>query len=210
MYAQLQEPTTMNKNFIGIAGLIGVGKSTLTEKLAEALGYKAFFEPVSSNPYLAEFYKEPEKFSFEMQIYFLSERFRQHQELIWAEGGGVQDRTIYEDSVFAKSLLEKGLLSPRSYETYTKLFSIMSNFLAIPTIIIFLKAHPEVCLERIRRRSRSQEVGISLEYLETLEKHYGELMEKLGKLTTVIELDWTEFQDTQDVVRLCEPHLNNR
>ena len=200
----------MNKNFISVSGLIGVGKSTLTEKLAEALGFSSYFEPVDKNPYLADFYLSPEKFSFEMQIYFLSERFRQHQELIWAEGGGVQDRTIYEDSVFAKSLLEKGLLSPRSYETYTKLFSIMSNFLAMPTIILYLKAPPEVCLERIRRRNRSQEVGISLEYLETLEKHYDELMGRLQKLTTVIELDWTEFQDTQDVVRLCEPHLNNR
>ena len=200
----------MNKNFISVSGLIGVGKSTLTEKLAEALGFSSYFEPVDKNPYLADFYLSPEKFSFEMQIYFLSERFRQHQELIWAEGGGVQDRTIYEDSVFAKSLLEKGLLSPRSYETYTKLFSIMSNFLAMPTIILYLKSPPEECLERIRRRNRSQEVGISLEYLETLEKHYDELMGRLQKLTTVIELDWTEFQDTQDVVRLCEPHLNNR
>ena len=107
-----------------------------------------------------------------MQIYLLNRRFQQHQEIIWNGGGGVQDRTIYEDAIFAKTLLNLGLMDERDYRTYLSLFKHMSNFMCRPNIIIYLDIKPETSMKRIEMRSRDVESGISLEYLEMLYREY--------------------------------------
>ena len=108
--------------FIGIAGLIGAGKTTLATALAKHLDVPVYYEPVKDNEYLADFYADTAKYAFATQIYLLNRRFQQHQEIIWRGGGGVQDRTIYEDAVFAKTLVNLGLMDERDYRTYIELF----------------------------------------------------------------------------------------
>ena len=124
--------------FIGIAGLIGAGKSTLATALGQKLELPVYYEPVADNEYLEDFYTETAKYSFAMQIYLLNRRFQQHQEIIWRGGGGIQDRTIYEDAVFAKMLVNLKLMDERDYRTYLGLFKHMSNFMCKPSLIIYL------------------------------------------------------------------------
>jgi deoxyadenosine kinase len=106
----------LKKAFIGIAGLIGVGKSTLAKKLADHMDLPVHYEPVKDNAYLEDFYQDTARHSFAMQVYLLNRRFQQHQEIIWSGRGAVQDRTIYEDSIFAKVCVDMGLMHPRDYE----------------------------------------------------------------------------------------------
>jgi len=193
--------------FIGIAGLIGVGKSTLSESLAFALDLPHFAEPVDDNVYLSDFYSNPAKYGFEMQVYLLNRRFQQHQEIIWSTQGGVQDRTIYEDQIFARSLADQSIIDPRSFETYKSLFLHMSNFMRLPNVIVYLEASPEVCLDRIKRRARGVETGITLDYLRHLDRRYQELMDELDLQCNVITMDWTEFGDTDEVISEIEPYF---
>ena len=106
-------PTGLSEIFIGIAGLIGAGKTTLADALGAHLNLPVYYEPVKDNAYLADFYSDTKKYAFATQIYLLNRRFAQHQEIIWRGGGGVQDRTIYEDAVFAKTLVNQGLMDRR-------------------------------------------------------------------------------------------------
>jgi len=115
--------------FIGISGMIGAGKSTLATALAKELGLPVYYEPVSDNTYLEDFYKDMKQFSFPMQIYLLNKRFKQQQQIVWQGAGGVQDRTIYEDSVFARMLRDSGHLNDRDFNTYMELFQNMANFM---------------------------------------------------------------------------------
>lgn len=193
--------------FIGIAGNIGVGKSTLTERLAAALDLPAYFEPVDDNIYLSDFYQHPLRYGFEMQIYLLNRRFQQHQEIIWGYEGGVQDRTIYEDQIFAQALADQGLMEQRAFETYEHLFDHMSNFMRLPTVIIYLEASPETCLKRIRTRSRGVESGVDLTYLRHLSRRYEELMDRLDLLTNVVTIDWEDFGSVDEVITEIEPYL---
>jgi len=193
--------------FIGIAGLIGVGKSTLSESLAFALDLPHYAEPVDDNVYLADFYSNPTRYGFEMQVYLLNRRFAQHQEIIWSTQGGVQDRTIYEDQIFARSLADQDIISLRSFETYKALFENMSNFMRLPNVIVYLEASPETCLERIKRRARGVETGITLDYLRHLDRRYQELMDELDLMTNVVTIDWSEFGDTDEVISEIELYL---
>ena len=117
----------LNELFIGIAGLIGAGKSTLAKSLGEYCGLPVYYEPVKDNEYLADFYRDTKQYAFSMQIYLLNRRFQQHQEIIWKGMGAVQDRTIYEDAIFAKTLVNLGLMEDRDYRTYLDLFKHMSK-----------------------------------------------------------------------------------
>ena len=114
--------SSLQQTFIGIAGLIGAGKSTLATALGKHLNMPVYYEPVADNVYLADFYQDPAKHGFAMQIYLLNRRFQQHQEIIWRGQGGVQDRTIYEDAIFAKTLMQQDMIDQRDYETYLQLF----------------------------------------------------------------------------------------
>ena len=128
-------------------------------------------------------------------------RFRQQQEIVWTEAGAVQDRTIYEDAVFARMLKNSGLMTERDYDTYLSLFNHMSNFMRKPNVIIHLEVSPEESLERIKSRSRGCETGISLEYLQGLHTAYEEFIADISRVIPVIKVNWSTFQSTEDVAR---------
>jgi deoxyadenosine kinase len=187
----------LGKAFIGIAGLIGAGKTTLATALGQHLSLEVHYEPVIDNEYLADFYRDPARYSFPMQIYLLNRRFQQHQEIIWRACGGVQDRTIYEDAIFAKTLRDSGSMDPRDYETYVTLFRNMSNFMCRPNVIIYLDVTPEKSLERIKQRDRSCESSVSLEYLARLYANYEEFLCDISRLIPVIRVQWNEFMEVE-------------
>src|SRR5512143_2904365 len=166
--------TPLSNAFIGIAGIIGAGKTTLAKSLGEHLHLDVHYEPVIDNEYLDDFYRDTARYSFAMQIYLLNRRFQQHQEIIWRNRGGVQDRTIYEDAIFAKTLRDLGLMEPRDYETYVGLFRNLSNFMCRPNAIVYLDVSPENSLKRIKQRSRDCESVVGLDYLHRLYDNYEE------------------------------------
>lgn len=190
--------------FIGIAGLIGAGKTTLATALGEHLGLPVYFEPVADNVYLADFYKDTARYAFPTQIYLLNRRFQQHQEIIWRGGGGVQDRTIYEDAVFAKTLVGLGLMDKRDYDTYLDLFRHMSNFMCRPNIIVYLDLSPETSMERIRQRNRGVESGITLDYLRTLHQEYERFIEDIARMVPVIRVSWEEYRNAEEMAAVIE------
>jgi deoxyadenosine kinase len=190
--------------FIGIAGMIGAGKSTLATSLGRHLDLPVYFEPVQDNEYLADFYRDTARYCFATQIYLLNRRFQQHQEIIWRGGGGVQDRTIYEDSVFAKMLVDIGLMDERDYRTYLSLFRHMSNFMCRPNVIVYLDVKPERSMERIKMRSRGVESGITMEYLEALYRQYGQFVDDISRSVPVIRVDWDRFRDTDEMAEAIE------
>jgi deoxyadenosine kinase len=133
------------------------------------------------------------RYSFAMQIYLLKRRFQQHQEIIWRGSGGVQDRTIYEDAIFAKTLRDMALMDPRDYETYVSLFRNLSNFMCRPNVIIYLDVAPETSMERIRERDRDCESRIDVAYLARLKENYEEFIGEISRLIPVIRVRWDEF-----------------
>lgn len=183
----------LGKAFIGIAGIIGAGKTTLATALGEHLDLEVHFEPVIDNEYLADFYRDTPRYAFPMQIYLLNRRFQQHQEIIWKGNGGVQDRTIYEDAIFAKTLRDLGHMEQRDYETYVTLFRNMSNFMCRPNLVIYLDVSPETSRARIQERERSCESGVSLEYLSRLQENYEEFLQEISRLIPVLRVRWEEY-----------------
>lgn len=194
----------LSTTFIGIAGMIGAGKSTLATSLGRHLDLPVYFEPVQDNEYLADFYRDTARYCFATQIYLLNRRFQQHQEIIWRGGGGVQDRTIYEDSVFAKMLVELGLMDERDYRTYLSLFRHMSNFMCRPNLIVYLDVKPERSMERIKMRNRGVESGITLDYLTALYRQYGIFVDEISRSIPVIRVDWDQFRDTDEMAEAVE------
>lgn len=163
------------KKFIAVAGNIGVGKSTLVDLLCQRLGWQPFYEPVTENPYLADFYNNMHAWSFHSQIFFLTHRLRIHQQILRHEGSVIQDRSIYEDAdIFARNLYLQGYLSQRDYETYYALYQTIAEFLPPPDLVIYLRASVETLQNRIRQRARDYERGISHEYLARLNQLYEE------------------------------------
>jgi deoxyadenosine kinase len=190
----------MEKLYVAIAAVIGSGKSTLANKLGQALNLPVYYEEVGENSYLNDFYKDMKKYSFPLQIYLLNKRFFQQQQIIWSGKGAIQDRSIYEDSIFAKMLMDSGNIDKRDYETYLSLFHNISNFMRRPNIIIYLHVRPEESLRRIKMRNRIMEQGISLEYLQALYQAYEEFIAEISKIIPVIRVDWNEFQDVDKVI----------
>ena len=189
----------LKKPFIGIAGLIGVGKSTLAKKLADHMDLPVHYEPVKDNEYLEDFYQDTARYSFAMQVYLLNRRFQQHQEIIWSGRGAVQDRTIYEDSIFAKVCVDMGLMHPRDYETYVNLFENLSNFMCRPSAIVDLDVAPATCFERIQMRGRGCEQGITLDYLTRLYEEYEKFVVEISAIIPVIRVGWEDFGDTERI-----------
>ncbi len=167
----------MTKRFVLVAGNIGTGKTSLTERLGARLGWRAAFESVADNPYLPDFYADMAQWSFHLQVFFLGHRAQQHVELATCPESAIADRSIYEDAhIFARALHHLNNLDERDYYAYRAVFDLVAGGLPRPDLLLYLKAPVQVLLERIRRRGRAIESGISAEYLSLLESFYDEWM----------------------------------
>ena len=153
---------------------------------------------------MADFYADTAKYAFQTQIYLLNRRFQQHQEIIWRGGGGVQDRTIYEDAVFAKTLVDQDLMDERDYRTYLQLFKHMSNFMCRPNVIVFLDLSPESSMERINQRNRGVESGISMDYLRSLHKEYETFITNISRTIPVIKVSWEKYRNVEEMAAVIE------
>ena len=191
-------------NFIGISGLIGAGKTTLAKALGKVLNLPVYYEPIIENEYLEDFYRDMKRYSFSFQIYLLNCRFRQHQQVLWNGTGGIQDRTLYEDSIFAKVLYEDGNMEEREYKTYLNLFKSMSNFMKKNTLIIHLDCKPEESLERIKKRARGCETGITLEYLTKLYNGYEEFIKQISKVIPVLRVNYSRFKSAEEMAEIIK------
>ncbi len=166
------------KKFIGVAGNVGVGKSTLTHLLSEYLYWEPFYEAVDDNPYLADFYKDMRAWSFHSQVYFLSRRLGHHRQIIERPGTVIQDRTVYEDAeIFARNLCLQGHMTQRDWKSYWSLYQTVITILPPPDLVIYLQASVPQLQERIRQRGRDYEQEISVEYLTQLNNLYDEWVE---------------------------------
>ena len=193
--------------FVAVAGNIGSGKSSLTKLLSEYFGWKAYYESVDDNPYLDDFYKDMRRWSFNLQIYFLSKRFKDHMEIVNLPYSVIQDRSIYEDAeIFARNLYEMGNMDERDYRNYVELFNIMTSFLKPPDLIIYLRANVDTLVKQIKLRGRTFEQNIPREYLEQLNKHYEDWVARynLGRML-ILETDEIDFvNDKNDFGNVVE------
>jgi deoxyadenosine/deoxycytidine kinase len=178
----------MVKRLILVAGNIGSGKTSLTERIGERLGWKTAYESVADNPYLPDFYADMRKWSFHLQVFFLGHRAQQHLDLWNDPLSAIIDRSIYEDAyIFARALNSMSNLSELDYLSYRKVFDLIVRTLPPPSLLIYLKAPVPVLMERIRRRARNIETGISAEYLTLLDSFYDDWM-KIFDLCPVLTL----------------------
>jgi deoxyadenosine/deoxycytidine kinase len=192
-----KEPQTMH---IAIAGNIGAGKTTLTELLAKHYGWESHFEEVEANPYLNDFYHDMQRWSFNLQIYFLNTRFSQILEFRHSGKTVIQDRTIYEDAeIFAPNLHEMGLMSTRDFENYHSLFNLMSGLVQAPDLIIYLRASIPTLVQQIQKRGRDYENTIRLDYLNQLNQRYEAWATRytLGKIL-IINVDELNFAENKE------------
>jgi len=165
----------LTKRLILIAGNIGVGKTSLTERIGARLGWNAAFESVADNPYLSDFYADMRQWAFHLQIFFLGHRAEQYLELARAPQSAILDRSIYEDAyIFARALYHLGNLDEREYLTYRRVFDLLVSTLPPPNLLIYLKAPVPVLMNRIQQRARSMESGITPDYLSLLESFYND------------------------------------
>ncbi len=180
---------------IAIAGNIGAGKTSLTKMLARHYKWEPYFESVDDNPYLSDFYDDMERWAFNLQIYFLSNRFKQIIEIRRSGKTIIQDRTIYEDAyIFAPNLHALGLMSTRDYENYVNLFHLMTTLVEPPDLLIYLRASVPKLVEHIQKRGRDFENTISIEYLTRLNERYEAWISNynLGELL-IINVDEIDF-----------------
>ena len=198
---------------IAVAGNIGSGKTTLTGLLAKHFNWSPHYEEVEHNPYLDSFYEDMQRWSFNIQIFFLNSRFRQVIDIRNSGKDVVQDRTIYEDAmIFAPNLYSMGLMESRDYENYRSLFELMSKFLQPPDLLIYLRASVPTLIRQIAKRNRDFEQSIRLDYLSNLNDRYEEWINgyKEGKLL-IIESDNLELDNPEDlgiIVEKIEAKLN--
>lgn len=183
------------KYFISVAGNIGSGKSSLTRMIAKEFKWTPYFESVQDNPYLSDFYKDMRRWSFQLQVYFLSHRFHTHKKIIASKKSVIQDRSIYEDvEIFARNLYLMGRMEKRDYNNYRALFYEMISYLKAPDLVVYLKADVKTLLNQIKLRGREFEKSIEKKYIERLNRSYKKWIEsyRLGKVL-VIESDDLDF-----------------
>jgi deoxyadenosine/deoxycytidine kinase len=163
----------MTKHLVVVAGNIGVGKTSLTERIGARLGWWSGYESVADNPYLADFYSDMRSWSFHLQVFFLGHRAEQYMQAVSDSRSAILDRSIYEDFfIFARALHHMGDLAERDYLAYRRLFELVMMSLPRPNLLIYLKAPVRVLMDRIRRRARNMETGITPEYLTLLDSFY--------------------------------------
>lgn len=199
-HAYKQLSSGENRHFVVVAGNIGSGKTTLTKKLSEKLGWKPHFESVQDNPYLADFYENMQRWSFPLQVYFLNHRFNTHKFIENSNSSSIQDRSIYEDAnIFAKSLFEQGDLDARDYENYCCLYESMIQYLSPPTLMVFLRRSIPKLQERIKMRGRDYEQAIPIDYLTKLNQYYDDWYDNydLGK-SLIVDTDDLDFLENEE------------
>lgn len=198
--------------YIAVAGNIGAGKSSLTGLLAKHFNWEAFYESVDDNPYLADFYEDMLRWSFNLQIYFLSSRFRHQKEMLEQQISLIQDRTIYEDvEIFAKNLHEMNLMSDRDFANYEALFREMSHYLKPPDLLIYLRAQVPTLVRQIQQRGRDYENTIRIDYLERLNRLYEDWIDRYPYEKLIIDTDDLDFvndpEDLGKIIALIEQRL---
>jgi len=185
---------------IALAGNIGAGKTTLTELLSKHYLWNPHYEDVDENPYLNDFYIDMQRWSFNLQIYFLNSRFNQIVDIRSSEKTVIQDRTIYEDAeIFAPNLHAMGLMSTRDFNNYHSLFQMMTKFLQAPDLLIYLRASVPTLVNQIQKRGRDYENSIRIDYLKQLNERYEAWINryKAGKLL-IIDVDRIDFQNNPE------------
>ena len=179
---------------VAIAGNIGSGKTTLTKMLAAHYGWTPKFEPVDFNPYLADYYEDMERWSFNLQIYFLNKRFKDILDITKSDKVIIQDRTIYEDArIFARNLHDMGLMSTRDFENYTDLFDLMMSLVGYPDLLIYLRSSIPNLIAQIQKRGREYEKSIRIDYLTGLNEKYEEWISNYTGNLLVVDADNIKF-----------------
>jgi len=185
---------------IAVAGNIGVGKTTLTKLLAKNFKWEPHFESVENNPYLDNFYTDMQRWAFNLQVYFLNNRFRQLKEIQDSGKDIIQDRTIYEDAeIFAPNLHAMGLMTTRDFDNYASLFNLMESFVKGPDLLIYLRASVPTLVKQIQSRGREYEASIRIDYLTRLNERYEAWISEYssGKLL-IIDTDDLDFATNQE------------
>lgn len=199
---------------IAVSGNIGSGKTTLTRLLAKHYGWSAEYEQVDDNPYLDDFYREMQRWSFNLQIFFLNSRFRQVKEIRESGKDVIQDRTIYEDAhIFAPNLHAMGLMPSRDYENYLSLFGLMESFIQPPDLLIYLRASIPTLVGQIQRRGRDYENNIRIDYLNRLNERYEAWISTYDKGNLlIIDVDNNKFpenpEDLGSIINRIDAELN--
>lgn len=189
---------------IAIAGNIGCGKTTLTKMLAKRYGWTPRFEPVDNNPYLADYYADMARWSFNLQIYFLSKRFKEVVEISKSKDYIIQDRTIFEDArIFAPNLHEMGMMSDRDFENYTELFDLMMSLVKLPDLMIYIRSDIPNLVNQIGKRGREFEQSMRLDYLKGLNDRYESWIATYPGKLIIVNGNETKFeQNPQDFQKI--------
>jgi deoxyadenosine/deoxycytidine kinase len=186
----------MKNMHIAVAGNIGSGKTTLTGLLARHYSWGAQFEEADENPYINDFYEDMERWSFNLQIYFLNKRLNSIVAIKQAQSTIIQDRTIYEDAcIFAPNLHAMGLMSTRDFGNYRSLFDLMMTLVAPPDLVIYLKASVPTLVNQIQKRGRDYEAGIRIDYLSNLNERYDEWIDNYKDKKLIIDVDVVKFDE---------------
>lgn len=180
---------------IAIAGNIGAGKTTLAKMLAKRYNWTPRFEPVDNNPYLADYYADMKRWSFNTQIYFLNKRFKEIVEISKSEDSIIQDRSIFEDAcIFAPNLHDMGMMSDRDFENYTELFDLMISLVKLPDLLIYIRSSIPNLINHIEKRGRDFEQSIRLDYLKGLNERYENWINTYPGKVLIIDGDETKFE----------------
>ncbi len=191
---------------IAIAGNIGSGKTTLTKMLAKRYGWNPRFEPVDNNPYLDDFYADMKRWSFNLQVYFLSKRFKEVVEISQSNEAIIQDRTIFEDArIFAPNLHEMGMMSDRDFDNYSHLFDLMMSLVELPDLMIYIRSAVPNLVSHIQKRGRNFEKSIRIDYLNGLNKRYEDWIETYKGNLIIVEGDVMNFEENpQDFQKITD------
>lgn len=187
---------------IAIAGNIGSGKTTLTKLLAARYGWTPRFEPVDNNPYIEDFYHDMNRWSFNLQVYFLNKRFKEVVEISKSTDTIIQDRTIYEDAcIFAPNLHDQGYMSDRDFKNYTDLFNLMMSLVKKPQLMIYIRSSIPTLVKHIEKRGRDYEKSIRIDYLTGLQKRYDDWLSTYDGELITIDGDKINFEDSKEDFR---------
>ena len=197
---------------VAIAGNIGSGKTTLTKMLAAHYGWTPKFEPVDFNPYLADYYEDMERWSFNLQIYFLNKRFKDILEISKSDKVIIQDRTLYEDArIFARNLHDMGLMSTRDFENYTDLFDLMMSLVGLPDLLIYLRSSIPNLIAQIQKRGREYEKSIRIDYLTGLNDKYEDWISGYKGNLLIVDADHIKFgnkpEDFEQITNMIDAKL---